>query len=223
MEKKEVSVNTVVKSIITGFASYGIIFYISVLLILVIAGRLTANVSSLKNENIKIVISVIFAVLCFIIVRFTCRVSTMDVFKKCIMNPESNMRVGKKMTLFYVICVILCMFTGLMLLNLNLKYARAEIAYYRVFNSQVFSQELVDMKEQEMNAKYDVDKDYMVKTSVIVEIGLVLGFLSLINYQGKMLEKYNEYMKAKVIQGTDEKNDGNTLNSDVGDNINFEN
>ncbi len=197
MEKKEASVNTVVKSIITGFASYGIIFYVFVILLLVIAGKMTAGATNLKTETTRIVLSVVLAVFCFVLVRFTCRVSTMDVFKKCIMNPESYGRVTKKMTLFYLICIGMAMFTGLSLLNLNLKYERAEIAYYKVYNSQVFSPEYVDSKEKEMNQQYDHNKANIVKTTVIVELGIVLGFLSLINYQGKMLERYNEYEKAE--------------------------
>ena len=195
MEKKEVSVNTVVKSIITGFASYGVIFYILVLLVYVIASKMTSNVGALENSTLVLVLAALFALFLYTLVRFTCRVSTLDVFKKCVINPESHARVGKKMTLFYTICIALCIFSGLMLLNLNLKYARAEIAYYKVFNSQSFSEEYVNMQEEKMTEEYNAKKDIMVKTTVIIELGLVLGFLSLVNYQGRMLGRYNEYEK----------------------------
>jgi len=205
MEKKEVSVNTVVKSIITGFASYGIIFYVMVVLLLVLAGKMTTNAQGLKIESTRMILSVILAIFCFVLVRFTCRVSTMDVFKKCIMNPESYGRVVKKMTVFYVICIVMTIFTGLSLLNLNLKYERAEIAYYKVFNSQAFSQEYVEKLEQDMNEQYNIKKNSIVKSTVIVELGIVLGFLSLINYQRKMLSRYNEYEKANIVAASEEK------------------
>ena len=205
MEKKEVSVNTVVKSIITGFASYGIIFYVIVVLSLILVGQMTAGTQGLRENGTKIILSTMLAIFCFVLVRFTCRVSTMDVFKKCIMNPESYSRVEKKMTIFYLICIAMAMFTGLSLLNLNLKYERAEIAYYKVFNSQSFSEEYVNMQEQKMNEQYIINKNNIVKSTVIVELGIVLGFLSLINYQRKMMIRYNEYDKAKAFEKTSEK------------------
>jgi len=121
------------------------------------------------------------------------------------MNPESYGRVVKKMTVFYVICIVMTIFTGLSLLNLNLKYERAEIAYYKVFNSQAFSQEYVEKLEQDMNEQYNIKKNSIVKSTVIVELGIVLGFLSLINYQRKMLSRYNEYEKANIVAGSEEK------------------
>ena len=206
MEKKEVSINAIVKSIITGFASYGIIFYIVIAILLVVFNRITIEVPSMKVESVRIILSIVFAVFCFVLVRFVCRVSTMDVFKKCIANPESYGRIGKKMSVFYIVCIALSIFTSLTLLNLNLKYARAEIAYYKVFNSQKFSQEYVNIQEQKMNEQYNKDKNILVKTTVITQIGLVLGFLSLINYQGKMLARYNDYEKSKRVEASIDNN-----------------
>ena len=52
----------------------------------------------------------------------------------------------------------------------------------------------------------------MVISTVIVELGLTFGFLSLINYQGKMLERYNDYkeeqkeIKEENVESVDREN-----------------
>ena len=214
MNKKEVSINRVVKSIITGFASYGIIFYILTILILVLGNYMVArNVTSLNGNTARIVLSVVFALFIFFMIRFTCRLSTMDVFKKCVINKESHIRISKKISVFYIICIALCIFTGLALLNANLKYAREEIEYYKVYYSSdnSFSQEHIDMLNKENIERYNEKRNTMVTSTIIIELGLTFGFLSLINYQGKMLERYNEYAASEANNTGDEKMETNMV------------
>lgn len=195
MEKKEVSVNKMVRAIITGFASYGIIFYVLTLLILVLANRMTNLLENISNSNVKVFVFVFFGIALFFLIRFICRVSTMDAFKKCVVDKENYDRINKKLSIFFIVCIILSLFAGLMLVYLDLKVQRNSINYYlNAYLPQSFSKEQID---ESISIKawndYNIKRNAEVGSMIAVELGIAFGFLSLINYQGKMLDRYNTF------------------------------
>ena len=44
-----------------------------------------------------------------------------------------------------------------------------------------------------MNLAFDESKTHLTISTIILEIGISIGFLSLIPYQRKMILKYNEF------------------------------
>lgn len=192
MEKKEITAQTTVRAIITGFASYGIILVFISLLVYAIAENFLSNFEGSSTTGLYITIPSIAVVLLFLALHLVCKVSTYDVFKKCKTNEENYKKINKFMNIFFIACIILVVILFTQLLNLNLKFQLASIDYSLMKYKRVFSEGHIELLHEEMKAQFDASKINLTISTTILSIGTAISFLSLIPYQRKMITKYNE-------------------------------
>lgn len=193
MEKKEISCRTTIKAIITGFVSYGVIVIFVCLLLLAIANHFLGNIVTSNISGLYITLPLMASLIIYLIAQLLCKLSTYDVFKKCKTNPDNYKRIFKFLTIFFVVCIILSIVLFLSLLHLNLKFQEKTIEYTVLKYKEIFSAEHTEMLREEMVNQYNISKVNLVRSTVILEIGVAISFLGLIPYQIKMIKKYNEF------------------------------
>ena len=193
MEKKEISCRTTVKAIITGFVSYGVIIVFVFLLLLAVSNYLLKNIITINISGLYITLPLMASLIIYLITQLLCKISTYDVFKKCKTNPDNYKRIFKFLNLFYIICIILSIVLFLSLLYLNLQFQAKTIEYTTLKYKEIFSAEHTQMLQNEMLEAFNTSKTNLIRSTVILEIGFTISFLSLIPYQMKMIKKYNEF------------------------------
>lgn len=194
-EKKVIPAKTVVKGLITGFVSYGIVLGF---LLFVIAILFTAGISSLPNVNYKVLsisLPLLFAFVLYFVIHSVCRLSTADLFKKCKTKTENLSSVTQKMNLFFLVCIIIAVIVSNCLLILKLSNERKSIDIASEQYSTVFSDDFTHNLTNEMLADYNETKNQTLVSAVIIELSLVVSFFSLIPYQKKMISLYNDIGK----------------------------
>lgn len=193
MEKKEINSRTVVKAIITGFVSYGIIINFICLLIFAIVNYFLKNISGSSAKGLYITLPLMAVICIYLIIHLICKLSTYDVFKKCKTNPENYKTIIKYLNIFFLVCIVLFIVLFLGLLYLNLDYQTKSIDYAVLKYNQIFSQEHTAQLESEMISTFNDSKENLTLSTIILGIGFTISFLSLIPYQRKMILKYNEF------------------------------
>lgn len=194
-EKKLIPAKTVVKALIKGFVSYGIIIGF---LLLVIALTLFTSISSISGENQKILsitIPLFFAFVLYFAVHSICKISTIDLFKGCKTNSENVSAISQKMNLFFLICIILLVILSNCLLVLKLYNTRKSIDVVSETYNQVFSDNFTQFLTNKMLAEFNESKNQTLVSTVIIELSLVVSFFSLIPYQKKLILEYNDVGK----------------------------
>ena len=194
-EKKIIPAKTVVKALITGFVSYGIVLGF---LLFVIAILFTAGISSLPNVNYKVLsisLPLLFAFVLYFVIHSVCRLGTADLFKKCKTETGNLSSVTPKMNLFFLVCIIIAVIVSNCLLILKLSNERKSIDIASEQYSTVFSDDFTHNLTSEMLADYNETKNQTLVSAVIIELSLVVSFFSLIPYQKKMISLYNDVGK----------------------------
>ena len=188
MEAKEENYKNVLKSNIILFLSYSILIGFIFLLVSIIV---KCSVVSVSSTLLSVVLSLISGILLFHLLHFICKSSTLESFKKINLDTKNANNFMKKMNLFFMICIIfsilICL--GYLLID-NLIYANAINQAYEQYDfiSHEFAQKVANhIQESHQNALLG-----KMFSTVIIELSLVISFLSLISYQKKLLEKYNK-------------------------------
>lgn len=193
MEKKEISARTTVKAIITGFVSYGIIINFLCLLIIAIGNYFLKNVPGSTARGLYITLPLMAVIIIYFIIHIICRLSTYDVFKKCKTNPDNYKNIIKYINIFFIVCIFLSIILFLGLLNLNLQYQAKSIDYAVLKYNEIFSVEHTNQLKEEMLSTFNNSKENLTTSTIILELGFSISFLSLIPYQRKMILKYNDF------------------------------
>lgn len=193
MEKKEINSKTTTKAIINGYVCYGIL---SIFLCLVIVSILNYSLKAFSVSTIRglyITLPLIAVIILYCIVHLICNLSTYDVFKKCKTNPNNYKNIIKNLNIFFIICIVLSIILFLGLLYLNLEYQTKSIELAELKYKEVFSDEHINLLKTEMIKTYNESKTNLTISTIILEIGVSLSFLSLIPYQKKTILKYNKF------------------------------
>ena len=193
MNKKEINSKIAIKSIINGFVSYGIICMFICLLILAICNNILKSFSSKPITSLYITLPLMAIIIIYFIIHFICKLSTYDVFKKCKTNPTNYKEISKYLNIFFIICIAISIVLFLSLLFLILQYQTKSIELAELQYKEVFSIEHINNLKSEMIHTYNQSKTNLIISTVILEIGISISFLSLIPYQRKMILKYNEF------------------------------
>lgn len=190
MEKKEISVRTSVKAIITGFVAYGIILLFLCLLASLFSGAIINSIENINKSLIFTIVTVIETIILFFLIRTLCKLSTFDVFKKCTTNPENVDQISKKLTVFFIICAIFFVFVSIFfsIIRNNNEYKSIEIV--KMQYSQVFSDDFTEQLTNNILKEFEQEKQISLISTIIVDLGLVISFISLIPYQKEILKKY---------------------------------
>ena len=194
-EKKVIPAKTVVKGLITGFVSYGIIIGFLLLVVALIFSTTISNISDANQKVLSISLPLLFAFILYFVIHSICKISTIDLFKKCKTNSENLPEIFQKMNLFFLVCIILFVILSNCLLVLKLSNERKSIDVASETYNQVFSDNFKKTLTNEMLADYNETKNQTLVSAIIIELSLVVSFFSLIPYQKKMILEYNDVGK----------------------------
>ncbi len=188
METNEANYKNILKATITLFLSYGILIgFIFIVLILTIKYAL----EDMTSTPLSITLSLITGILLFYLLRFVCKSSTIESFKKAKLSEENQTRFLQKMNLLFTICIIISILICLSYLFINnMLFSNAIAQAYQKY--EFISSEFTNDVILRINEEYQSSLAGRVLSTVIIELSLVISFFSLIPYQKKMLEKYNK-------------------------------
>lgn len=193
MEKNEINTKTTIKAIITGFVSYGFIAMFICLLIISFVNQFLNLFTGRHAQGLYITVPLMAVILLYFLIHAICRASIYDVFKKCKTNPENYKTINKYLNLFFIFCIILTIVLFLTMLNSNLKYQLYEINLAKTRLSVGLPEKIVEDMLSPKVIAFNTAKTNLITSTVILVIGVSISFLSLINYQKKMITKYNEF------------------------------
>lgn len=193
MEKKEIDTQTTIKSLLIGFVSYGIITIFICVLLLSLANYCLEGLQASSSRGLYITLPLLAVIFIYFITHLICKMSTYDVFKKYKTNSKNYKSIVKYLNIFFITCIILSIliFLGLLYLNLEFQLKSIELAETRY--KEVFSEEHITLLKNDMMNTYNESKTNLTISTVILELGFAISFLSLIPYQRKMIKNYNNF------------------------------
>lgn len=192
MSKKEITVKTSVKAILTGFVAYGIILFFIFSCGYLLVDTIINSLNITNKLALSVTLAVIGAIILFFTIHGLCRLSTYDVFKKCKTNPENISKISQKLNLFFLLCVIISLLLSISLLFLKLDSLYKSIQLSELQYKQVFSSNFTKQLTNDMLMEYNQEKINLLLSTIILELGFVTSVFSLIPYQKKTLELYND-------------------------------
>lgn len=188
MEAKDTNYKSVLKSNIILFLSYGILTgFIFILLAFVVKYTL----QDISNTFLSITLSLIGGILLFYLLRFVCKSSTLESFKKTTIAEENSKYYLRKMNLLFIICVLLSIFICICYLLMNhFLFSNAITQAYEKY--EFISSEFANQVVYKITQEYENSLFSKVSSTLIIELSLVVSFFSLVPYQKRLLEKYNK-------------------------------
>ena len=82
-EKKIIPAKTVVKALITGFVSYGIVIGFLLFTIALVVNTFVYNIPNANQKVLAFSLPLLFAFILYFSIHSICRLSTSDLFNKC--------------------------------------------------------------------------------------------------------------------------------------------
>lgn len=192
-DKKEITSRTAVKAVITGYIAYGILLgFIFFVLALVVNWGLK-SITNVNSRLLAITVPLIGVILLYFILRGICKLSIHDVFKKCKTNPNNLPKIISRLNLFVIIFIMLDVIAsiGMLVINFNNQEKAIELATYQY--SSIHSEEFVSSLKTEMVEEYNQNKSNTIISTVILELGMVVSWFSVIPLQKKLIEQCNKY------------------------------
>ena len=192
VQKKEITAGTTVKAVITGYIAYGVLVGFIVFMV-----GLAVNwaVSQMPNANyrvLSITLPVLGVFFLFYIMHFVCKLSIYDVFSKCKTNSEGLEKICTRLNLFLLIFIAVSVISVVGILTMNLNNERRAIVVASYQYSTIHSQEFTTELTNEMLKNYEDQRTNSIISTIILEIGIAMTSFSLIPYQKKLIEEYNE-------------------------------
>ena len=188
MNAKEKNYKNIIRANILLFFTYTImILFIFSLIVFWIKYALTG----FHNEILSICLSLMGSIIIFHSIRFACKSSTIDNLKKSKLDKEGSEFFLKRMNLTFVLCIIgsvLFCLSYLILDRLSIENTINQI----YIKYSVVSTELVNKLINYVVAEYKASFFSKLYSIIIIELGFVISFLSLVPYQKKILQKYNK-------------------------------
>ncbi len=193
--KKVIPASTVVKALIRGHVSYGIILGFLVCTAAFFLKYIVDRFFHSNSSALTLSSSIILGIIIYYVVHLICKLSTLDLFRKCKTNSSNTETISEKMNLFFIVCVILSVVASITILYLTLSSNYISLKIAEIEYGKVFSKNFTSILSNEMLADYNLAKTRTIITSITVEISLVVSLLSLISYQPKMISEFNDKKK----------------------------
>ena len=198
-EKKTISEKTAIKAIITGFVSYGILISFIFAILIILLAYLSNKFTLSTNLFCKILASLAFSFLLYFTIRLICKLSNIDLLRKCKFDKKQEVFACKRLNLFYLLCALffILLIISSLIVRFNTQLSQIEYNY---------QSKLIDVSQDDYNLAINYAEDYKKNAlnnyyenreitliiSTIIELGLVLSFISLIPYQKELLDIYNK-------------------------------
>ena len=192
-EKKEITLGTTVKAVITGYVSYGILVGFIVFVISVFINWCLNMLPNVNERVIAITIPLLAIFFLYPIVRGVCKLSIHDVFKKCKTNPDNLPKIISRLNLFIMIAIAVFVVgsIGILMINFNNQEQCIIVSSYQY--KAIHSPEFAAQLTNEMMNQYSEEKTNAIISTVIIELGMVISLFSVIPLQKKLIEKENEF------------------------------
>lgn len=192
-EKKEISLATTVKAIITGYTCYGILVGFIVFGIAIFINWCLNLLTNVDEKVIAVTIPLLSVFFLYFIVRGVCSISIHDVFKKCKTNPEHLPKVFSRLNLFIMIAVVVFVVCSIGILMMNFHSQEQSIIVSSYQYQAIHSQEFAEQLSNEMRTDFEESKMNAIISTSIIELGMVVSLFSVIPLQKKLIEKENEF------------------------------
>ena len=147
--------------------------------------------SEIHNDLLTICLSLISAILIYHLLHFACKSSSIEFLRKSKLDKSGSEKFLKRMNLVFVLCIIV-----------SIVYCMAYIVLDRIIIVQKineiydtyspYSTQLTNSMIKHIETEYNFSVFSKLYTTLIIEISLVVSFISLVPYQKKILEKYNK-------------------------------
>ena len=119
--------------------------------------------------------------------------SVYDVFSKCKTNPDGVEKICTRLNLFVLICIVLSVVFFITTTGMTFSNQRRDIEISSMQYNQIYSREFANQLTNDMLENYEMQKQNTIMSIIILELGVVVSFISLIPYQKKLIEKYNKF------------------------------
>lgn len=192
-DKKEITIKTAVKAIITGYIAYGILVGFIVFIIGIAVNWCLSLLPKVNYKVLSITLSLLGAMLLYFVLRGVCKLSIYDVFKKCKTNSNNLPRIISRMNLFVLICVVFYVIASISILIINFNNQEQAIAIAAQQYKSIHSPEFVSALKHEMMIEFNETKTNMIISTIIMELGIVVSWFSIIPLQKKLIKEYNEF------------------------------
>ena len=197
--KKVISERTTVKAIITSYVCYGIlIFFMFNLLKNAVSSAILANIEQ-SLPKLGYIVPIMFGIITVCLIHILCRISTLDVFKKCKLDKEKEKYVNRNLKVFFVVIILFSIFYSFISLSIAVNMDLQSVNLSSVQYGQVFSPLFTEELTNEMIKDFNNFKDYAFKDTFISEIFFIIGFISLASFQRKMIETYNKSEENETV------------------------
>ncbi len=190
-ELKDISLGTAVKAIITGFIAYGIIFAFLFSVTYSFTAMGFFEVAGGRTIELTIILSIIFGIILFYLLKWLCRLSTYDVLKKCRVSQDDIDGIAKCLDVFFLVVIILFIASTMLYLFLNLAVSYQSIRIASTQYETVFSDGMVEKLTLEMLEDFHLSSRCSIYSTIIFDVAFVLGMSFLPRYQRKMIDLYN--------------------------------
>lgn len=188
MKAKEKNSKDIIRSTAILFLTYTVLI---TFIFSLIVFWLKYALSGIHNDLLTICLSLISAILIYHLLHFSCHSSTIENLKKSKLDKAGSEKFLKRMNLVFVVCIIasvvFCM-TYIIIDKIILVQTVNEI--YNQYS--LYSSELANSLINYLETEYDSSLFSKLYSTMIIEMALVISFISLIPYQKKLLEKYNK-------------------------------
>ena len=197
--KKVISERTAVKAIITSYVCYGIlIFFMFNLLKNAVSSAILANIEQ-NLPKLGYIVPIMFGIITVCLIHILCRISTLDVFKKCKLDKEKEKYVNRNLKVFFVVIILFSIFYSFISLSIAVNMDLQSVNLSSVQYGQVFSPLFTEELTNEMIKDFNNFKDYAFKDTFISEIFFIIGCISLASFQRKMIETYNKSEENETV------------------------
>lgn len=192
-DKKEITIGTTVKAIITGYIAYGILLGFVVFIIGIAINWCLSLFPNVNYKVLSVTIPLLGVILLYFVLHGVCKLSIYDVFKKCKTNPSNLPRIISRMNLFVLLCVVFYVISSISILIINFNNQEQSIDLATQQYRSIHSPEFVSTLKHEMMIEFNETKVNMIVSTIIMELGIVVSWFSIIPLQKKLIEKHNEF------------------------------
>lgn len=192
-EKKEITLGTTVKAVITGYVAYGILIGFIAYMVGVLINWVIGLLPNANTRVLSITVPLLGVCFIFYIIRCVCSLSIHDVFKKCKTNPDNLPQVFTRLNLCIIIFIAIFVVATIGILMINFNSEKQSIVVssyqYKTIHSEEFATELTN----EMLNQFEEEKTNKIISTIILELGMVTSLFSVIPLQKKLITEDNEF------------------------------
>lgn len=192
-DKQEITLGTSVRAVITGYIAYGILVGFIIFIVNVFVQWCIQSMPNPNYRTLAISLPLIAIFFLYFIIHGICKLSVYDVFKKCKTNPENLPKIATRLNLFIMICIAVYVVGSISIVLINFSNEQKDIAVSAYQYSSIHSEEFAKEQTDEMLAQFSEEKTNTIISTVILELGVVVSLFTIIPYQKKMIEEYNEF------------------------------